>query len=283
MSEPMGPVVVGIDGSASLGALDLAAEEAAGRVTPLLVVHAYDPTAVRPETVAEILATAVGRVQAEHPALAVEADPVAGSPVAVLLDRAREACLLVVGHHGRARPGPSALGSVALALVQRSPVPVIVHRPIDTAGQVDLPRPVLLGLAADEPSDILVEFAFAEAALRGAALHAMYVWSQARDWDSPDLHGMVPGSPLAQAEAERLLDEALAGWAAKYPGVPVRQSVRHSLDASIALAAASRSAQLVVVGSARRAGGGRGFAGSVGTALIHRCGCSVAVVDPTAV
>lgn len=77
---------------------------------------------------------------------------------------------------------------------------------------------------------------------------------------------------VAREGAERLPSETLSMWAAKYPEVTVRRVVRHCLDVGVALTAASRSAQLVVVGQPRT------VSGSVFSVLLHRAGCPVVVV-----
>ena len=267
-SEPTGPVVVGVDGSAtSLAAVDLAAEEAAARVTPLLIVHVHDGGEVHPERLREIVAVAVGRARAEHPLLAIGAEITDGDPATVLLSRSQLASLLVVGHPGRYRPGALTLGSVALKVIDGAGAPVIVHRPVDDA-DVPLPRPVLVAVADDGAHEPVVEFGFAEAALRGAPLHAIHVWSD------PGASSFIE----AQDKADRMLVEALTGWSEKYGDVPVRRTIRHSLDTAVAITAASRTAQLVVVGSSHLAGQPRALVGSVGHALAHRAGCPVAVV-----
>jgi nucleotide-binding universal stress UspA family protein len=84
-----------------------------------------------------------------------------------------------------------------------------------------------------------------------------------------------------RANAERTLAEAVTRWSEKYPEVRVRCALRHSIDVPVALAAASRSAQLVVVGARRHHVGSGGLLATVSQALIHRAGCAVAVV-PTA-
>ncbi|MDQ7910406.1 universal stress protein [Phytohabitans sp. ZYX-F-186] len=73
--------------------------------------------------------------------------------------------------------------------------------------------------------------------------------------------------------AEGAFLDLLETWSAKYPDVPVRLAVRHGLDAAIVLAAASRSARLVVVG---------GLAGPALSALVTRAACPVAVIPATA-
>lgn len=288
--EPMQPVVVGVDGSdESLAALDLAADEAAGRVTPLVVVHAY-PRAWRPAVAPgapeparalnlrrRLLNSAVGRVSAEHPCLAVEGDLVPGEPAEVLLSRSAHARLLVVGHSGSGLDGPP-LGGVALRVAQHAPAPVLVHRPFHLSASVVSPRPVLVcvdGLAGAEP---LVGFAFDAAALRGVPLVAMYVWSQPAGAVPAGIHPEAYGYADARDEADRMLAEALAGWSGKYPDVPVRREVRHSLDVVRTLREASASAQLVVVGRSRHNGIAGLLLGSVSRAMVQRAGCPVAVI-----
>jgi nucleotide-binding universal stress UspA family protein len=280
-SQPFGPVVVGVDGSgASLAAVELAAEEAMARVAPLTVVHVRGES-VRyggghveaPEEARRVVALAVGRAQSEHPGLSVTARLVPGEPAAVLADLSRGASLLVVGHRGS---GTAPGRSIAARVVRRAQVPVIVHRPLDDAHAVTLPRPVLVGVdeARSEPA---VEFAFAEAALRGTSLLAVHVWS------CPGDTGPIQSGPFgydftrAHDEADALLTEALWRWARKYPEVRVHRAVRHSLDVPVALTAASRAVQLAVIGSGRL-DPARPLPGSAFQALLYRGGCPIAVV-----
>jgi nucleotide-binding universal stress UspA family protein len=80
-----------------------------------------------------------------------------------------------------------------------------------------------------------------------------------------------------EAHEKLVLAERLAGWSEKYPEVRVHRMVTRERPAR-ALIAESRRAQLVVVGS-----WGIGVAtallrGSVCHAVLHRSGCSVAVI-----
>ncbi len=96
----MEPVVVGVDGTlASIGALDLAADEAMGRVVPLVVVYTVEPP-LDPSLPQHrrLLDLAVSRAAADHPGLSVSGDLVPGTPVDALIAWSRRASLVVVGH-----------------------------------------------------------------------------------------------------------------------------------------------------------------------------------------
>jgi nucleotide-binding universal stress UspA family protein len=271
--EPMDPVVAGVDGSVlSLAAIELAADEAVARMTPLVVVHAYGDTAG--PAVAGLLDTAVATARSIHPGLSVRAEAVPGPAAEVLVDAARSASLVVIGHRGHGGARDRSAGSVGLRVAGRAEAPVLVYRPTDTSTDVALPRPVLLGISAGGSQDQMVEFAFAEAWQRGAPLHAMHVWSVATD---PEGY-VVRGFEQAQQKADRLLVETLLAWSGKYPDVVVHRILRHGLDAAVTLTAASRSAQLVVVGCAHAHGRFGLLASSVVGTLLERGGCPVAVI-----
>jgi nucleotide-binding universal stress UspA family protein len=272
-TEPVGPVIVGVDASlTSLGAVDLAAEEALARVTPLVVLHACGAASGNPDPRAlgsrRVLEVAAARARSEHPGLSVAADLVSADPVEALLRYSGSASLIVIGHtldvqHGHA---------IAVRVAAGAGNPVLVYRPLATEVSEPMSRPVVVGLAGAIGADPLVEFAFAEAALRGAPLLALHAWCEPADRYPVGTGPEEYHSRLARAGAERLLSESLAAWADKYPEVRVQHAVRHCLDVGVALTAASRSAQLVVVGQPHT------VAGSVFSALLHRAGCPVAIV-----
>jgi nucleotide-binding universal stress UspA family protein len=257
-AEPIGPVVVGVDGSESAWrALDLAAEEAAARPSPLVVVHVRGDGS----DAFGLLQVAATRALAEHPGLAVSTSPRAGEPAAVLVEWSQDACLLVVGHSRDpgfpARPA----GPVATSVAAKAACPVIVHRPVDPDGDTTKPRPVLLGVDGDTGGEPAVEFAFEEAALRGTSLLALHV----RPWKAPE-----PGeAPF----------DAVNAWSDKYPEVSVRRSVRIDRLAVPTLVMFSRDAQLLVVGAGRHVGEPtRRVRGLVTRAMVDLAGCPVAVV-----
>lgn len=255
--EPMGPVVVGVDGSYSaLRAVDLAAEEAAARLTPLVVVHVRTGA----EDAEEILEVAATRALAEHPGLAVSMAAVAGDPARELIAWSRDAYLLMLGHRRDPRFPALPAGPVTTRVVNEAVCPVMVHRPVDPERAAPSPRPVLVGVDDYPRADPVVGFAFEQADLRGAPVTALHV----RPWREPDAAGM--------------LHEAVSAWAGKFPDVPVHLSLRYGRLAVPTLAAASLDAQLVVVGSTRHGARGPFARGLVTHAMVDLAGCPVAAV-----
>jgi nucleotide-binding universal stress UspA family protein len=140
-----GAVVVGADGSAAAhGAVLLAADVAASVGAGLVVVSAWADVAEgehglhrRHEDWAEladegrvVLDGEVRAVSELRPALAVGTELVHDTPLRALLDRAREARLLVVGHRGHRPTQGMGLGSTSRALVEFAPCPVVVTPPV---------------------------------------------------------------------------------------------------------------------------------------------------------
>ncbi|MEJ3748921.1 universal stress protein [Actinomycetes bacterium KLBMP 9797] len=257
-AEPVGPVLVGVDGSESaLRAVDLAAEEAAARPSPLVVVHVPGDAGAD----GGLLQVAATRALAEHPGLAVSTALATGDPADVLATWSQDACLLVLGHHRDLSFPALPAGPVTTRVVYQSACPVIVHRPVDADRETAQPRPVVVGVDGDPRGEPAVEFAFEEAALRGAPLHAVHV----RPWKVPD--------------TDRTPFDAVDAWYDKYPEVPVRRYLRYGRRAVPTLAMVSADAQLLVVSADRcdRAPT-RVVRGLVPRAMIDLAGCPVAVV-----
>lgn len=144
--------------------------------------------------------------------------------------------------------------------------------------------PVLLGVDGSPAGADAVDFAFAEAALRGAGLLALHAWTPWHTPVPPPQDPAVPyaGEPgeLARTE-ERLVAEAIAGRRETHPGVEVRtKAVRGGTRET--LIEASRTAQLLVVGARGRSGFAGLVLGSVSQALLHHAHCPVAVVRGSA-
>jgi nucleotide-binding universal stress UspA family protein len=144
MSDETPRVVVGVDGSEHGDvALRRALQEAVRRGGRLEVVSAWErrgmtlsdyyglPMHDEGELQTELDRRArahVARVIATEPDLGVDLQVRAhtGRPAEVLIDAARDADLLVVGHRGRGALSSVALGSVGLSCVMHAPCPVLV-------------------------------------------------------------------------------------------------------------------------------------------------------------
>ena len=286
-----GLVVVGVDGSASsLAAVEAAAREARWRGAGLRLVHAFiwpamhvplDPSPLGPpegglrNMVERLLAEAEESARAVAPEVAVTRAVVTGEPLTVLEAQSRAAQLVVVGSRGMGGFVGLMVGSTAVHLAAHGRCPVLVVRE-----QGQRTGPIVVGVDGSSDGAGAVDFAFAEAALRGVdmvALHAWTTWNASmpapRDAAAP--YANEPGALAAQEE--RLLSEVIAGHQETYPGVSVKREVVHG-GTREALIEASRTAQLLVVGARGRGGFAGLLLGSVRQAMLHHAHCPVAVV-----
>lgn len=274
-----GPVLVGVDGSASAhAAVELGAWEARRRRAPLLLVHGYQDelphatvglvtrtpviSAVR-DGARSMLEDIENRTHATHPGLTVRSTLVGGGGASSLVELSRGASLVVVGCRGSGGFAGLLIGSVGAQVAMYSQAPVIVMRPPGGPGAPVADAPVVVGVDGSSSGSDVVGFAFDEAKQRGVPLVAVHA---TRD----------PGPVAAPAD---VLADALAGWAEKYPEVPLIPTVR-PMDPAPALIDASREAGLVVVGNRGHGGFARLLLGSVSQALIGHAACPVAVVRP---
>nr|WP_253289833.1 universal stress protein [Verrucosispora sioxanthis] len=132
---PAGPVLVGIDGSASGEmALDWALTCAIRHGARLLAVWVVDSDGIVEDATARLSET-VARHRADHPDAAVECHVIRGEPGDVLVDQSRSAQLVVVAARGE-EPLRGMLGAVSQSLLYHAPSPVLVIR-----GVTDTPDP----------------------------------------------------------------------------------------------------------------------------------------------
>lgn len=287
------PVVVGIDGSpASLEAVAVAGREARMRATGLRVVHAFfrpmmraplDPFSMGPpegglrSQALELVDEAVRHAREAEPDVVTEGAAVTGDTLPVMVEESRGAALAVVGSRGLGAFVGLLLGSTAVQLAAHSHCPVLVVR---GAGDPAREGPVVAGVDGSGAGDAAIEFAFAEAAMRGTGIVAVHAWSP---WKVEVPPPQDPAAPYASgagdlaANEERLLAEALAGRQERYPDVSVDRRVLRGGPRE-ALIEASREAGLVVVGARGRGGFTGMLLGSVSQALLHHADCPVAVV-----
>ncbi|RKE05067.1 universal stress protein [Streptomyces sp. TLI_171] len=282
-------ILAGTDGSAeSAAAARWAADQAVRRGRALRLVHAWtwgddghaDPT--RPAEVRNLtgrmLTDAAQQVRSTHPGLEVHADLLTDDePVTALLAAAAEAELLVLGSLGLGGFEGLLVGSVGLAVAARCEVPVaLVRAPQPRQDGARDTAEVVVGVDTRAPADEVLDFAFREAAARGAVLRAVHGWTPPPVWG-------YAGRVAPQVESEQfrvleagLLGQALGGWRDEYPHVPVVEDNRIGSGGG-AVVEASGGAALVVVGRHGRHRLGARL-GPVAHAVIHHAASPVAVV-----
>lgn len=289
------PIVVGVDGSyQALRAVRWGTHEAVRRGAPLLLldgIGAPEPfvSALPPgdklrqkvrERGAAVLREALS--VAERVAKArVESRMVDDPGPDALRKSSPGARMIVLGATGRGGWPPfAALGSTAIQVIAHAECPVVVVRGRDDERYLER-DPIVVGVDGGPMSDVVVEWAFDEAAMRDAPLIAVHVFSDAGPEALPSDAGMYLYWESAQESQERALAERLAGWADKYPDVAVQRIVvpdqpRHKL------LELSARAQLLVVGSRGRGGFEGLLLGSTSQALVNHAECPVMVVRPEA-
>ncbi|MDF6022466.1 universal stress protein [Streptomyces sp. JH34] len=275
-------IVVGIDPlDPSVPTLAWAADEGDRRNLSLRLVLAVPPphdtrhmgsaprlTSLRARG-REALESAGETVFRLSPGLRVVTELVDGRPAAVLCRRsAVHARMVVVGSRRLSTPA-EILGtrSVAAPLSAHADCPVVVVRaPESTA---DLSARLVVGVDGSESSRQALRFAFEEAGLRRAPVHAVQVWQRP---------ALTPaGEESGREECARLLAATVAEWSADRPDVRCTREIRrgHPVEE---LARASAGALGVVVGRRGRGGYTGMRLGSVTHGLLHRAECPVVTV-----
>ncbi|WP_227999560.1 universal stress protein [Nocardia australiensis] len=282
------PILVGIDGSdAATEAVRWAAVDAAHHHAPLHIVHgisapmdfgpaiafnqfdydAYRAAGTAAVTTAHAFATAAAAPVGD---LDITTFVVEAPPIPVLLDRSKDARLLVVGTRGLGVFRRSLLGSVSTAVARHAHCPVAVIPEPENYTPDRLGGPVLVGVDGSPSATRAIEVAFDEAAHREIGVRAVFTWSEFNRYISRvDL----------QTEAEELLAESLAGYAEKYPDLEVQRVVVEDRSAR-RLLAESADTQLIVVGSHGRGGFAGMTLGSVSQAVLHATDCPLIIARP---
>lgn len=284
-------VVAGVDGSRrGLKAVRWAAAEADRRGLPLRLVAAHswtsglmggpdldmDPRNVLRDVSLDHLRAAAVAAARIAPQLEVEQVEVTGSPASVLQAESAAAELVVLGNRGLGGFTGLLLGSVAVELAAHAACPVVVVRGPEPDYASPPRDPVVVGVDGSPTSEAAVAFAFEAASFRRVPLIAVHVWQDLLV--DPTMAPLMDWEAVESDERE-LLSERLAGWAAKYPDVSVRQLVVRDRPAQTLVGQSGR-AQLVVVGSRGRGGFAGLLLGSVSQALLHHADCPVVVVRP---
>ena len=140
-------------------------------------------------------------------------------------------------------------------------------------------KTIVVGVDGSDEGAAALDFAVAEAALRQARLRIVCVWEVPVTAFGD---GMIPAvAPETfdtyRAQAQRLVDDAVAGVAKARPGLACEGVVVEGLPAGV-LGDESRGADLVVVGSRGRGGFKSLLLGSVSQQIVHHADCPVVVV-----
>jgi nucleotide-binding universal stress UspA family protein len=284
------PVLAATDGSPiSLAAVHWAAEEAVRRGTTLRLVHVWpQPVGIYLEQLQAEGARLLARVQEDiagrYPGLPVDSALLGAAAVDGLVEAAADGDLLVLGTRGVGGFKGLLVGSVSLAVAGRSPIPVVVLRPglhgaaADAeVGDADRAGDVVVGVAAGDTADEVLEFAFSRADQHGSRLVAVHAWNLPAMWATPGTIVPPIDSGVLESAARKHLVETLRPWQEKYPQVQVVVRTDGAGPAK-ALVDASDGAELLVIGRRIRkhtAGGHLGFAAH---AALHHAHAPVAVV-----
>jgi nucleotide-binding universal stress UspA family protein len=183
-------IVVGLDGSrASADALRWALAEAEVSGDTIVALHAWMPVVVAgsmralapavvemPDESSQLLAdqlAAAGR--SEHPNVKVEAFALEAPAVSTLLERAKDARLLVVGTGQKSRFGRFVLGSTSETCAHEAACPVVVvpvghHRP-----GLGILYTIVVGADGSENGDVALRWAAEESQRHGGVVEAYAV------------------------------------------------------------------------------------------------------------
>jgi nucleotide-binding universal stress UspA family protein len=282
--HPRGAVVCGYNGKEhSRVALAWAAEEAARRNAPLLVLFAanYSGMTIEPgpgllerdpralQDAEEVTARGVFEAIETCPAVRIAGATEVTSPSRALTEASEDAALVVLGSRGYGRVIGALLGSVAFAVAARARCPVIVVKDESIGRRVGPGRPVVVGTDGSAEAATAVSFAADRAVLASAALDIVTCTGghQVRDVDEHAL----------RVSAERIATSAGDRLRTVHPGLTVTTRVE-DCPAEVTLVDASATAGLVVVGTRGRGAFEGMMLGSVSHAVIHGARCAVAAV-----
>lgn len=218
-----------------------------------------------------LLETTAARVAEVAPGVTVGVEVDRRIPALALVERSREADLLVVGTHRLSAVERVFSGSLSYQIAAGAHCPVVVVP--------RLPDPeasgVVVGVDGSPDGVEAIALAAAEADWTGQDLHVVHAWQEPTTYAAADV---FPLGVMDQVEQdERLvLAESVAGLAEQYPDLVVHSHLMHE-QAATALLAVARRARLVVVGSRGRHGVARLLLGSVSHTVVLHAGCPVMV------
>ncbi|MDF5755194.1 universal stress protein [Spongiactinospora sp. TRM90649] len=280
-----GHVTVGTDGSRQATiAVKWAVEDAVRRGVGLRIVHAcedwaydlpYRPVPKAPTAMSTycegLLTVAADLARGQAPGLEVTTRLVAGPVVGVLAEESERAAQIVVGGRGAGGFVGMLLGSVGNGLAGHTVCPLVVVR----GAQDSVQGQIVAGFDGTGHSEAALEYAYEEAERRGAGLRVVFAWQAAIL--APYASGYARYLDDLFTMGERTIKEKLAPWIERHPRVPtiITAVCDHPVTA---ICAASKEADLVVVGTRQMGRFGSALLGSVSRGVLHHTNCPVAVV-----
>ncbi|GAA4039040.1 universal stress protein [Nonomuraea soli] len=196
-----------------------------------------------------------------------------GPVIETLISEAGEADCVVVGSRGLGGFTGLVLGSVSLGVAGHASGPAVVVRRLPRV----VHRDVVVGFNGGEPSRLALDFAIRQAHARRARLRVVY------GWQPPAASPYA--TELGHLQAETFQDyagmvrEQVEEQRARHPDLIIEENLvcEHPVSA---IARASSTADLVVVGSRGLGAVGSALLGSVSHGVLHHVHCPVAVVRP---
>ncbi len=195
-----------------------------------------------------------------------------GKVVPDLIEASADAALLVLGAQGHGVLGGMVLGSVSQHLTRHASCPVVVVR----GARAPRSSRVVVGVDGSTASTEALKFAASHAELTGGPLVVVHGRGMT-GINGPFDVDVAPAVANEMDAAERLLAEAVAGLGEQYPDLEVELQPM-PVPAVRALADASTTAALVVVGTRGRGGFMGLLLGSVSSSVLQHAQCPVAVV-----
>jgi nucleotide-binding universal stress UspA family protein len=202
---------------------------------------------------------AVAMARDTHPTMPVGGAVLRGSPLSILRTLGSAAGVVVTGTRQLPWLGEVLLGSFSAVLAAGAPCPVVVVSEFATP-----PGDVVVGV--DEDNEPALRFAVEHARRHGLNVHAIYAQAP-----------MFADEIVFRQDAERWVNEAVAGVRTDYPEVSIRASV-HVHRTIETLLREAQGQRLLVVGRRRKTRYPGVQVGSVSQAVLHHARCPVAVV-----
>jgi nucleotide-binding universal stress UspA family protein len=260
-------------GAETVDAVRWAAHEASARGVALEVVSVVDWRSVpswsrRSDNLAlgelqrsadKTVEAAVTMAKGAHPDTEVAGAVLRGNPLSILRTLGSAASAIVTGTRQLPWLGEVLLGSFSAVLAAGSPCPVVVVSEFPTA-----PGDVVVGV--DEHNEPALRFAVDYAQRHALQVNAVYAHAP-----------LFADEIVFRQDAERWVNEALAGVRADYPEVAVRASVQVHRTIETLLRE-SQGQRLLVVGRRRKTRYPGVQVGSVSQGVLHHARCPVAVV-----